>query len=180
MSDAAAPVEDVRKPTNRFALPALIAAVVLCLPVAAVLGVLSLVEIKRSRGQQEGALFAVIALLLSLVFVPGVVLTALYGNPRYFDTCLYTQEEAVGVLRVISYLEENFKEQHGRYGALDEIGYAPKVDTGPYDYTVDMHQKDRFLASARGIEYMEGDLLTVDESHKVARVRDRCAALRER
>lgn len=184
MSDAAVPpdpvVTDVRKPTNRFAIPALIAAVVLCFPVAAVLGALSLIEIRRSRGTQEGALFAGIALLMSLVFAPGVVLTALYGKPRVLDACFHTQENAVGVLRVISYLEQEFKKKHGRYGALNEIGFAPKVDTGPYDYAVEVHEKDHFLATAKGKGPMKGDLLTVDERRQVERAIDRCAAARQR
>lgn len=180
MTDAAAPVVDVRKPTNRFALPALIASVLLCFPLGAVLGVIALVQIRRSRGREEGALFAGLSVLVSAVLAPAVVLSAFYGSPRFLDTCFYTQEEAVGVLRVISYLEEGFKDRHGRYGALDEIGYAPKVDTGPYDFAVEMHGADRFLATAKGKAHMEGDLITVDETLKVSRVRDRCQPLRER
>lgn len=165
---------------NRFAVPALVASVVLCFPVAAVLGVLSLIEIRRSRGAQEGLLFASIAVVMSLVFAPGVVLTALYGNPRFADTCFNTQEQAVGVLRMISFLEERYRERNGRYGSLQEIAFKPKVDTGPYDFHVDFFEKDRFLASARGKGHMEGDLLTVDETHKVARASDLCARPRGR
>lgn len=163
---------------NRFAVPALVATVILCFPVGAVLGVISLVQIRRSRGQEEGALFAAISLFVSAVLAPAVVLVAFYGSPRFLDTCFYTQEEAVGVLRVISFLEEGFHERHGRYGALDEIGYAPKVDTGPYDFAVEVHEKDRFLATAKGKAHMQGDLITVDESHQVSRVVDLCQTLR--
>ncbi len=174
------PPVDVRRPTNRFALPALVATILLCFPVGAVLAVVSLVQIRRSRGAEEGTLFAAMALLVSAVLIPAAIISALYGSPRMLDSCFYTQEEAVGVLRVISYLEEGFHEKNGRYGALYEIGFAPKVDTGPYDYAVERYEKDRFLASATGVRHMDGDLITVDESRKVERTRDRCKILRER
>lgn len=174
------PHDDPRRPTNRLALPALVATILLCFPVGAVLGVVSLVQIRRSRGAEDGALFAAMAVLVSAVLAPAVVVSALYGTPRMLDSCFYTQEEAVGVLRVISYLEDNFHKEHGRYGALEEIGFAPKVDVGPYLFAVERHEKDRFLASAKGTKHMEGDLLTVSESHQVERTRDRCQILRER
>ncbi|MFZ9888313.1 MAG: hypothetical protein ACO3JL_12495 [Myxococcota bacterium] len=179
MRDGSPPVDDIRAPLNRFAVPSLVAAVLLCVPVAAGLALVSLVEIHRSRGGQSGRLFAAMALLIS-VLVPAVVLSAKYGSPRVLDSCYYTQEEAVGVLRVISFLEEQHKKRHGSYGALEEIGYAPQVDTGPYEYRVERHSKDAFYASATGVKHMQGDLLTVDEHRKVQRTIDLCEQFRRR
>lgn len=174
MTEADAPPDDRRRDTNRFALPSLVATVLLCFPVGAVLAVVSLVQIRRSRGREDGTLFAGMALFVSAVLAPAVVLSAFFGNPRVLDTCFYTQEEAVGVLRVISYLEENHKKEHGRYGALGEIGFAPKIDVGPYEFAVDRYDEDSFLATAKGVRYMDGDLITVTHSRNVERTRDLC------
>lgn len=180
MSEAAIPAHDPQRKLNRFSVPALVATILLCFPVGAVLAVVSLVQIRRSRRpgspgpQEDGVLFALMALFVSSVLAPAVVVSALYGNPRMLDSCYYTQEEALGVLRVISYLEENHKKATGSYGPLHEIGFAPKIDTGPYDFAVQRYDEGRFLATATGNQHMDGDLLTVTESRNVERTRDIC------
>ena len=160
---------------NRFALWSLLATGVLLFPVAAVLSLVGLVQILRSKGQQTGVVFALLAFVVSAVLAPTAVMVALYGRPRAFDQCYYTQENAVGVLRLIAYLEGKFHEEHGRYGSLDEIGFKPHVSTRPYTYALERHDETRFLAVARGTEYLEGDLITVDESKQVQRVQNMCA-----
>lgn len=161
---------------NRFALWALVSTCVLLFPLGLLFGVVGLVQIARSRGQQSGALFAAIAILISGLVAPGAVWSAMYGKPKAFDQCYYTQENAVGILRLIAHLEGQFHEDQGRYGALEEIGFRPRVSTKPYQYAVDVHERDRFLATARGSDEMAGDLLTVDESRQVQRIQNRCAA----
>lgn len=172
-----APAEPPRD-LHRLVVPSLFASVLLCFPVGAVLALLALVGIKRSKGAKGGVVLAGVAFFLSGVLVPAVLLSSFYGSPRVLDSCYYTQEEAVGILRVISYSQENFREREGRYGSLDEIGWSPQVKLGPYDFTLERFGKDTFLASGKGKDHMDGDLLTVDESRKVARARDICVLSR--
>ena len=159
---------------NRFALWSLLATGLLLFPVSLVFAVVGLVQIVRSRGKQSGLVFAALALVVSGLLAPGAVWVALYGKPRAFDACYHTQETAMGVLRLVSYLEERHHERTGRYGSLDDIGFRAKVSTRPYIYAVERHDDKRFLATARGSDFMEGDLLTVDESKQVHRVLSRC------
>lgn len=160
--------------TNRFAVWALVSSGVLLFPLGFVFGVIALVQIARSQGRQTGVVLAIVALLVSGVVAPGAVLAAMYGRPKAFDLCYHTQENAVGVLRLISHLEEKHKEQHGRYGSLTEIGFKPRVSTKPYLYEVKVHEKDHFLATATGVDQMEGDLLSIDETKQTQRVYNRC------
>ena len=164
---------------HRFVVPSLFASVLLCSPVGAVLAVLALVGIVRSKGHKTGAFLASVAFFLSAILVPAVLVSALYGNPKILDACYYTQEEAVGLLRIISYSQENFHKVEGRYGSLEEIGWEPKVRLGPYDYMVERFDKDQFLAVARGKEIMDGDVLIIDESRRVVRALDICVIRRQ-
>lgn len=166
---------DDPRTVNRFALWSLFATALLAFPVAAVLAVVGLFQISRSRGRETGALFATLALVVSVVLAPAAVLAALHGRPRAFDQCYYIQEKAVGVLRLISYLEEKHHEETGRYGSLAEIGFKPRVSTRPYTYEVERYDASHFLAVARGAAPLEGDLLTVDESKHVQRVQNVCS-----
>lgn len=161
-------------PINRFALWSLFATVVLLFPLGVVFAVVGLWQIWRSQKTQAGVLFACVSLLVSGLLIPGAAYMALYGKPKAFDRCYYTQENAVGVLRLILHLEEEFRATHGRYGKIDEIGFKPRVSTRPYRYDVEVAEADHFMAVAHGVEYMEGDLLVVDEKKRVERIQNRC------
>lgn len=163
-----------RPPTNRAAIWALVATGLLLFPVGAVLAVVALVQILRSRPRQDGLVLALLALITSGLLVPGILVVATLGTPRAMDGCYYTQESAVGILRLIAYLEEKHHDEHGRYGSLEEIGFRPKVSVKPYAYRVERYDEGRYLATARGEGPMEGDLLAIDETRQVRRVMDVC------
>lgn len=157
---------------NKLALYSLFATCVLLFPVGLVLGAVALVQIKKTG--QGGAPLAIIAIVAGLL-APAVVLSALYGNPKRFDACYTTQQlDGVPVLRLIRFLEEKHKEQHGRYGTLDEIGFQPQVALKNYEFSVDHHDETTFRAVARGKNGMDGDLMIVDENQHVQHTRDLC------
>lgn len=160
--------------TNRFAIWSLVATGVLLFPVAVIFALVAAVQILRSQGRQGGWLFVAISLLISGVVAPGAVYAMMTGRPKAFDQCYHTQEQAVSVMRLISYLEEQHRDEHGRYGTLEEIGFRPKVSTKPYSFRVEVSEKDRFLAVGRGEGAMDGDLLTIDQSKQVQRIHNRC------
>lgn len=161
--------------TNRFATWALIATGCLLFPVAIVLAFIGGAQILRSQGKQSGWLFVAMSVLVSGVIAPGAVYALMTGRPKAFDQCYHTQEQAVSVMRLISYLQEKHRDETGRYGSLAEIGFRPKVSTKPYSFRVERSEAHRFLAVGRGEGVMDGDLLTIDETKQVQRVHNRCA-----
>jgi hypothetical protein len=173
-----------RPELNRFALWALFTlALPLLFPLTILFAVIGLVQIKRSGGREGGVLFAAISLLVAAVLVPGVFVAFVWGNPKGLDVCFHTQQKAVGMLRVIDFVQGRYHKEHQRYASMEELreyGFQPKVQSelGPYDYAVDRWDSEHYEAFARGKDHMSGDLLAVDDKHKVRRVRDLCVLAR--
>jgi hypothetical protein len=168
------PAETPQQPRelNKLALWSLFATCVLLFPVGLVLGALALVRIKKTG--EGGAPLAIIAIVAGLL-APAVVLAAVYGRPMKFDACYQTQQlDGVPVLRLIRFLEEKYKEEHGRYGSLEEIGFEPQVPLKNYEFSVDHYDETSFRAVARGKRAMDGDLMLVDEGQQVHHTRDLC------
>jgi hypothetical protein len=166
------PIASSSRELNKFALAAFVCTCVLLFPVAFVLAIIGLVQIRRTR--EGGAVLAIIAIVTALL-MPAVVIAAVYGNPKKFDACYQTQQlDGVPVMRLIRFLEDRHHAEHGRYGSLEEIGFEPKVPLKNYDFSVDSYDETTFQAFARGKRGMDGDLMRVDESMQVTHIRDLC------
>ena len=180
MTDGPPPSENERQ-VDSYAIASLFLAATLMFPISAVVAVIALVRIHRGpRPRIGGTILAVMALIVSVVVAPVAVVAAFNGRGPVTNMCVRVQQEARGTLRVVSYLQKGFFEKEGRYGTFDEIGFPLKKTKGPYAYTIDWADKDKFVASATGTGRMKGYLLQVDKTEKVNLVNDRCSEAKRR
>ena len=144
----------------------------LLFPLGLVFGVWSLVQIRRTR--EQGVPLALIAIVAGLL-APTTVLVALYGDAEKWNPCVVTRElDGLPLLRLARWLEEMHHDEHGRYGTLDEIGFAPKIPLRNYELRVEVAEEDRYRVLLVGKGPQEGDLLVVDENTKIRYLRDLC------
>jgi len=130
------------------------------------------------------AIFAALALFSAAkkkqwaLLVPGAAWAVIYGRPPGIDSCLKNQDTIVGPLRLVHYLQEEYREKNGRYGTFEEISWDPKVGTKPYKVKLVYAKKDTFKAVAIGEGIMTGDEHFIDEKRVVKKVRDLCSQRR--
>ena len=142
------------------------AAFIVTAPVAIVLAIWSIFEMRRDRS--EGLLFAGGALLLAGVLLPGAAYFMLSGNPRIGDPCRALQDQARGGLRVVHYLQEKYHEDHGTYGSFEDIGFSSAYGDEPYLIELISHSSDEYLARATGNgRLVAGDTLEVRKDGRV-------------
>ena len=179
MSDDAKFISDeeaasLRPPFNRLAIGSLLAGACLCAPVGAVLGLVALRQIRQSSGKQQGKGLAIFGVVLNMLVLPlgGVLL--LTADPAVFNSCRVLQHQAEGTLRAMRFLEEDYKEEHGRYGSAEEIGFNSMYGERPYRYEIVEHSADTYRARATGVDEMTGDILELEAGGKVTKVTDIC------
>lgn len=161
---------------NNAAVAALVTGALLLAPVALILALIAIYQI-RTRGE-SGLVLALMALVIS-IFVPVAAYSFVYGRTPGLDACVHVQDKAVGALRMIAHLEEQFHEKEGRYGSLKEISWGPKIDLKPYSYKIAYAKDDTFLAVAEGFGPVDGDEMVIDQTRVVRRIRDVCRARHE-
>jgi hypothetical protein len=172
MSEAPPPFIEQRRELNRFAKWALLATCFLLFPIGLVLGVVALWQIRKTR--EEGAPLALVSVIAGLL-APAVVVAALYGDAKRWDPCFVTRQmDGLPILRLARMLENDHHIAHGRYGTLDEIGFAPKVELENYVLRVEHYDEDSFRILLIGIGPQDGDLLALDESQTITYLRDLC------
>jgi type IV pilus assembly protein PilA len=102
-----------------------------------------------------------------------------FRNFERFE-CRAKQSEAKTNLRALHTAEEAYRGEHGAYGTLEEIGFAPEGDTVRYEYVLLEHGADTFVAEATGRDEMAGDRWIVDQSGHVDVVESRCGPVPRR
>jgi hypothetical protein len=172
ISDEAA--AEQRRPLNRYAIGSLIAGACLIAPVGAILGIIAVRQIRASGGKQQGMLLAGIGLVMSFVVVPVALVLLLTADPAVFNSCRVLQHQAEGTLRVMRFLEEEYKEKHGRYGTTEEIDFKSMYGDRPYLYEIVEVSDDMFVARATGRDEMLGDIMEVKAGGKLQKVHDVC------
>jgi hypothetical protein len=152
-----------------------IVALPLCFPLAIVFAVVALREIKRSNGALRGRRMARAALALGAVVLPVGALLAAIALPGFVKfPCRSMQSEARGNLKALYVLQEDHRLEHGRYGSLEEVGFAPISRKIRYQYVVLRYDDKAFVAEARGAGEVQGDLWRIDERGAPALLANAC------
>ena len=161
--------------TNPLSLAALFSAILLLMPVAWVLGALSLWQIKYRPEKGDGAAFSIMALVLSAVLCPAALYLLLFTPPgKALDGCRQVQNEGSAELRLLGYLQQKHHDEHGRYGTtLKDIGFR-NINGGPYVHSIVRADEHTYLVRGLGQNQMAGDVLEYDERKKLTKAYNRC------
>ena len=174
------PNEHAQEPESALSkntIRALFCTVFMLFPIAAIFAALALFSAaKKKQWATVGLAFALV--VVNALLVPGAAWAVIYGRPPGIDSCLKNQDTIVGPLRLVHYLQEEYREKNGRYGTFEEISWDPKVGTKPYKVKLVYAKKDTFKAVAIGEGIMTGDEHFIDEKRVVKKVRDLCSQRR--
>lgn len=90
--------------------------------------------------------------------------------------CRAKQSEAKSNLKSLYVAQASYFAEHGRYGAsLEEVGFEPGGETIRYEYVLVSNGESGFVAEARGLDEMTGDLWQIDEGGEPRALRNVCA-----
>lgn len=100
---------------------------------------------------------------------------------RNFDRylCRSKQREAKSNLKSLYVAEQGYRAEHHRFGPLEDVGFEPSGEKRRYEYVLTGHDEDGFVAEARGIDEMTGDLWQVDETGELRSLRNVCGNWQE-
>jgi hypothetical protein len=84
-----------------------------------------------------------------------------FGNFVKF-TCRSKQSEAKGNLRALAIAQANWWSEHERFGSFEEIGFEPAGETIRYQYLLLSYDESTFVAEARGVDEMDGDVWRIE------------------
>lgn len=93
-----------------------------------------------------------IALSLVLLTSSSCLCFRAFANFEYFQ-CRAMQSEAKAGLKAIVAAQQAFHAENGRYGLIDEIGFAPETGEkeSRYQFVIIANSEQDFLAEARGL-----------------------------
>ncbi len=164
------------RPTNPLALWALFTGVMLLAPVAVILAVIALWQIKNRPEKGDGAPFAIMALILGGVLLPGGAWFVLQGSLPAMDGCQALQREGAAELRLIAFLQQRYRDDHGRYGAsFAEIGFKDPTHDSPYVRRIVSADDQGFVAEAVGEGPMARDHMEIGPAGEVVHIHNVCA-----
>lgn len=164
-------------PTSKLAIAAVVFSVLCCWPLGVVLGVAALIRIEGSKGALGGKTLAIVALVISLLAVPGMGVLAAIAVPNFVKfQCRSKQSEARGNLKALYVSEESHRAAHDTYSAdLAAIEFAPRGQTLRYEYRVVSADKENFVAEAVGLAEMTGDHWRISNKNDLVNVENVCS-----
>jgi type IV pilus assembly protein PilA len=162
-------------PTSALAIVALVC-VFVCWPVGLILSIVALVRISGSNGALGGKTIAIVALCLNVLIVPMVGVMAAIAIPNFVKfQCRSKQSEARGNLKALYVAEEAYRAAQDKYSAdLGALQFQPRGAKIRYQYSVLSTTAASFVAEARGVGEMTGDLWRIDEHNNLVNVESKC------
>jgi len=146
-------------------------------PIGVILSIVSFVKFKGDNGTTAKTL-SIIALVMNLVLLPvcGVGCLAAIAVPNFVKfQCRSKQAEAKANLKSLYVSEESFRADQDRYDTnLATLQFTPRGQKLRYVYTVLSAGKEDFLAEARGIGDMAGDVWTINNSNDLLHLENSC------
>lgn len=109
-----------------------------------------------------GRLLVVVAILALSPALQGCCCCEIFFGNFVKFTCRSKQSEAKGNLRAIAIAQAAYWADHERFGTFEEIGFEPAGETIRYHYVLVSHDESTFVAEARGVDEMDGDVWRVE------------------
>lgn len=165
------------KTISKTAIAALVFAF-LCFPIGIILGVVSIVKIKRSNGRLDGMILAILALILSgAVMLPVTGIAAAVVIPSFMKFgCRAKQAEAKTQLKTAFVGQESYRAEYDTcVDDLSKLEYFPTPPNPRYRFQVLSASDTAFVIEAKATdETLNGDTWTIDQNNQLINVVPGC------